>query len=113
MAPTREASAADALPACYAAGQRCIVLDAAAAVRAASRYVTDLRTQIGAPAPSNLQLEEIERAQVGGGWSITLGWDEPQPTLPAFNLSRRKYKIFHVTDDGSVASMKIRELASH
>lgn len=66
-----------------------------------------------------LELEEVDRTADDQYWLITLGFDDPSERRPrameallnADFHHNRKYKVFKIkADDGSVVSMKIREL---
>jgi hypothetical protein len=67
---------------------------------------------------ASIQLEEVESANVGGedAWLITLSVIDPEATPPIFSPSlgpKRDYKVFTVLkNNGEVASMNIRELAT-
>jgi len=69
----------------------------------------------------HLRVEEIELSDDRGMWNVTLGWLEPairekgsvlSSFEPSIHVLPRVYKLFSVdAENGSVQSMKIREVA--
>ena len=67
----------------------------------------------------NLQVEEIEQAEEGKYWLITLGFNAPPPMIPQNDLQKlsfalrppvRVYRVIKINlESGDFISMKMRE----
>ncbi|HWF11909.1 MAG TPA: hypothetical protein VG297_25750 [Bryobacteraceae bacterium] len=82
------------------------------AIQHAKAFATDI---LGGEGITNLGLEEVERDETAEVWRVTLGfsrpWNSVRNTLTALTgeaAPRRAYRVFLVTDDGQVVSMKRR-----
>ena len=87
------------------------LIDVRAAANAAAAYFKELYPNVTA-----FSLEEVELAEDGGHWLITLSF-EIQPTsglgnaVSRFQPPKTKYKVFKVhARTGRVVAMKIRKL---
>lgn len=82
-----------------------LTIDAKIAAQRARDYFIDL---MGLE-PKYITLEEVELSEDEKYWFITLGYQEHEGPFSSFI---KKYKIFKVSAvDGTVASMKIREIS--
>ncbi|HXD34293.1 MAG TPA: hypothetical protein VN643_24460 [Pyrinomonadaceae bacterium] len=80
------------------------MLDVKEATQKASEYFASLYATENL---SDVRLEEVEQADHGKYWLITLSY----PVLPGLNLGKKEYKIFKIdAKTGDVKSMKIRKL---
>jgi hypothetical protein len=83
------------------------MLDVKEATQRASEYFAGLYED---QAVANVLLEEVEQADHGKYWLITLSYPVP-PALAGFNFSKRQYKVFKIdAKTGEVKSMKIRKV---
>lgn len=91
--------------------------DVKQAVRIAVEFVKELYEAEGI---ADVRLEEVERPENENRWMVTLSFTRPRPhplgipqvLLAGVNLSR-DYKTLTISGaDGTVESMRIRELAS-
>ena len=80
------------------------MLDVKEAAQRASEYFAGLYS---GQSLSDVRLEEVEQADHGKYWLITLSY----PVLPGLNLGKKEYKVFKIdAKTGEVKSMKIRKL---
>ena len=87
------------------------MLDVKEAAQKASDYFAGLYQDQALT--KNVQLEEVEQADHGKYWLITLSYPVPsEPQLANLQLSfKRKYKVFKIdAKTGEVKSMKIRKV---
>ena len=84
------------------------MLDVKEAAQKASEYFAGLYADRGV---SDVLLEEVEQADHGKYWLITLSYPVSTDLMTALNLSKRQYKVFKIdAKTGEVKSMKIRKL---
>lgn len=94
-------------------------MDAKEAIATAKKYVEDIYAD---EQVTNLGLEEIEHDVATGNWIVTLAlsrpWNTPRTraqeileNLGGVSPLKRSYKVFTITDDGTVLSMKNRQRA--
>jgi hypothetical protein len=85
------------------------MLDVKEAAQRASQYFASLYADQGV---LNVQLEEVELADEGQFWLITLSYPGDSPNNPFLNtIPHRKYKVFKIdAKTGEVKSMKIRNV---
>jgi hypothetical protein len=96
-------------------------IDARNAVKSATEYLDHIKDLVGENF-TNLRLEELEVAENGHIWMVTLGYDVPytpsgvESLMTQYQVSgnksyKREYKIFNVDAlTGQVQSMKIRSV---
>lgn len=98
-------------------------MDVKDAVARAKASLSDLFSEEGV---LDLRLEEVERDEPEKAWNITLGFLRKAPpspkdaaaalglafTLDAISARRRAYRVVRVKDDGTVVSVKHRDLSA-
>ena len=91
-------------------------MDVKEAVKAAKGYVADLFADEGL---TNLGLEEIERDDRTGIWRVTVGFSRPWNTvrtaltaLSGEAAPKRAFRVVSIKADGTVVSVKRRDVVS-
>lgn len=75
------------------------MIDVKTAVKSATAYLKEIYSDFQV---KDIRLEEVEMDQPGTYWLVTLSFSDKQP------FSDRTYKLFRISADGEVQSMKIR-----
>lgn len=82
------------------------MIDVKEAVTKANEYL-----KMFFPDATNIQLEEVELANEGDEWLITLSLPDNEAMPVGLFPRNRKYKLFRIdSKNGAVIAMKIREI---
>lgn len=91
-------------------------MDVKEAVKTAKSYVAELFAE---ESLTNLGLEEIERDERSGSWRVTVGFSRPWNTarnafsaLSGDPAPKRAFRVVSIKADGTVVSVKRRDVVS-